>query len=110
MPEFTQGDSAPGFDECPPVARLPPPPNLPEGEGAITALEPVPSPTARQAATRTVNQLRAALVMHGITFPSLDLDVVSLAGTHGPPLVELGRINLETARLLTQVLSGTGRR
>lgn len=70
-------------------------------------LEPVvPQPTVRDEARRTVNQVRAALAMHDITIPSLGIDVVSLSGAHVRPLIELGRINQETARLLARALSG----
>jgi hypothetical protein len=60
-----------------------------------------------------LNQLRAALGVHGITLPSLDLDQVTLAAIHNGspdrrPLIELGRVNSETARKLARALSGTG--
>jgi hypothetical protein len=42
----------------------------------------------------TVNELRAALLVAGITLPSLGLD----------PLVELGRCSVETARRLAEAL------
>jgi hypothetical protein len=76
-------------------------------------LVPVPPPTERREADRALNQLRAALDACGITLPSLDLDAVTLAaihngGTDRRPLIELGRVNLETARKLTRALSGTG--
>jgi hypothetical protein len=44
--------------------------------GGAASLELVPAPTPRQEADHTLNQLRAALAMHGITFPvdrALDL-------------------------------------
>lgn len=50
--------------------------------------------------------LRAALAGHGITLPSLGVDLPSLAGSYRPPagLIALGNCNLETARRLTEVL------
>ncbi|MDT0347021.1 hypothetical protein [Streptomyces litchfieldiae] len=78
--------------------------------GSAQNLEPVPPPTARQEAAVALNELRAALKAHGIVLPSLDLDPVTLfASDHGPdrrPLIELGRVNMETVRKLTQALGG----
>jgi hypothetical protein len=58
-----------------------------------------------------MDQLRAALDVHGITLPSLDLDAVTLAAIHNGspdrrPLIDLGRVNLETARKLARALTG----
>ncbi|QIP70970.1 ATP-binding protein [Streptomyces sp. VN1] len=56
--------------------------------------------------TLCVESLRAALAGHGITLPSLGVDLPSLAGSYRPPvgLVSLGNCNLQTARRLTEVL------
>ncbi|MFI1654198.1 hypothetical protein ACH4ZU_04535 [Streptomyces sp. NPDC020472] len=52
-----------------------------------------------------VDALRTALAAHGITLPSLGVDVVTLAGSSiRPPLVALGDCNVATARHLTEVL------
>ncbi|MEU3954938.1 hypothetical protein ACIG54_17810 [Streptomyces achromogenes] len=63
------------------------------------------SPTARDI-TLAVEELRAALALHGITLPSLRVDLPSFAGTYSPPagLVTLGNCNTATARALTAVL------
>lgn len=75
----------------------------------MTTLEPVPTPTPRQEAARTLNQLRAALDAAGIVIPSLDLDGASLyAADHGTdmrPLIHLGNVNLATARQLAQAIT-----
>jgi hypothetical protein len=76
-------------------------------------LAPVPPPTERHEADRALNQLRAALDVRGITLPSLDLDAVTLATIHNGstdlrPLIDLGRVNLETARKLARALNGAG--
>ncbi|MDL5201485.1 hypothetical protein [Streptomyces sp. ALI-76-A] len=52
----------------------------------------------------TVKELRAALLIAGITLPSLGIDPVSLAREVPCPLVELGRCSVETARRLAAVL------
>ncbi|SHK96072.1 hypothetical protein [Streptomyces yunnanensis] len=49
-------------------------------------------------------RLRSALKVHGITFPSLGIDLPSFAGKYPHPLVALGNCNLATARKLTEVL------
>lgn len=51
-----------------------------------------------------VDELRGALAAHGITLPSLGVDLVSYAGDRTPPLVTLGHCNLPTTRALTRVL------
>lgn len=52
-----------------------------------------------------IDALRAALAAHGITLPSLGVDVVTLAGCSvRPPLVALGNCNVATARRLAGVL------
>lgn len=55
---------------------------------------------------RCVEELRAALALHGITLPSLGLDLPTFAGTYTPPagLVSLGNCNTATARALTAAL------
>ncbi|MGW0335852.1 hypothetical protein ACWD0J_28990 [Streptomyces sp. NPDC003011] len=52
----------------------------------------------------TVKELRAALLIAGITLPSLGLDPVSLAREVPCPLVELGRCSVETVRRLAAAL------
>jgi hypothetical protein len=52
----------------------------------------------------TVDELRAALLVAGITLPSLGLDPGSLARETPCPLVELGRCSVETARRLAEAL------
>ncbi|GHE00415.1 ATP-binding protein [Streptomyces alanosinicus] len=56
--------------------------------------------------TLCVDDLRAALSAHGITLPSLRVDLASFAGTYRPPagLVALGNCNAATARRLVAVL------
>ncbi|MGW2031892.1 hypothetical protein [Streptomyces spinosus] len=63
------------------------------------------SPTAYDV-TLCVEDLRAALALHGITLPSLRADLPSFAGTYAPPagLVTLGNCNTATARALAAVL------
>ncbi|MFF5531248.1 hypothetical protein ACFY71_02035 [Streptomyces cinerochromogenes] len=63
------------------------------------------SPTAYDV-TLCVEDLRAALALHGITLPSLRVDLPSFAGTYTPPagLVTLGNCNTATARALAAVL------
>lgn len=52
-----------------------------------------------------VEQLRTALEAHGITLPSLTVDLPTFAGAYaGSPLISLGNCNEETARALTAVL------
>jgi hypothetical protein len=55
---------------------------------------------------RCAEELRAALALHGLTFPSLGVELLSYAGTYAPPagLVALGNCNTVTARALTAVL------
>ncbi len=61
------------------------------------------SPFSHEATTE-VAELQAALKAHRITLPSLGLDLPSVVQTYGPPLVELGNCNLDTARALTAAL------
>ncbi|MEU5238660.1 hypothetical protein ACH4UR_27175 [Streptomyces lydicus] len=49
-------------------------------------------------------ELRTALQDHGITLPSLGVDLPGFAGAYGIPLVALGNCNAATARKLTEVL------
>ncbi|WP_327401821.1 hypothetical protein OG194_17705 [Streptomyces sp. NBC_01288] len=55
-------------------------------------------------ANSEVAELQAALKANGIILPSLGLDLPSVVQTYGPPLVELGNCNLDTARALTAAL------
>ncbi|WP_330288873.1 hypothetical protein [Streptomyces sp. NBC_00576] len=56
--------------------------------------------------TLCVEELRAALAEHGITLPSLRVDLPSFAGSYQPPrgLVALGGCNAATALKLAAVL------
>lgn len=72
-------------------------------------------PTGRPATsafdiTLCVEDLRDALSAHGITLPSLRVDLSSFAGTYRPPagLVALGNCNATTARMLAAVLRSLG--
>ncbi|MFH8660962.1 ATP-binding protein [Streptomyces afghaniensis] len=60
---------------------------------------------------RCVDDLKSALAVHGITLPSLCVDVPTFAGVCGrnAGLVALGNCNTETARKLITALRGTGR-
>ncbi|MER6105309.1 hypothetical protein ABT115_24120 [Streptomyces sp. NPDC001832] len=52
-----------------------------------------------------VNDLRAALAAHGVTLPSLGIDLPTFAALHRtPPLITLGNCNLPTARALVAAL------
>ncbi|MGW4434764.1 hypothetical protein ACWELO_03105 [Streptomyces sp. NPDC004596] len=66
------------------------------------------SPTAYDV-TLCVENLRAALALHGITLPSLREELASLAGTYTPRagLVALGNCNTATAQALAAALRGT---
>ncbi|MFE3634384.1 hypothetical protein [Streptomyces sp. NPDC059168] len=66
------------------------------------------SPTAHDV-TLCAEDLRTALALHGITLPSLRVDLASLAGTYPPSagLVALGNCNTTTARALAAALRGT---
>ncbi|GAA2286740.1 hypothetical protein GCM10010234_27840 [Streptomyces hawaiiensis] len=48
--------------------------------------------------------MRAALAAHGITLPSLGLDLPGLASRPARPLITLGACNLLTAQALTAAL------
>lgn len=56
--------------------------------------------------THCVEELRTALALHGITLPSLRVDLPSFAGTYAPPagLIALGNCNTATARKLATTL------
>ncbi|MFI1359571.1 hypothetical protein ACH4TV_39245 [Streptomyces sp. NPDC020898] len=62
--------------------------------------------------TLCVEELRDALREHGITLPSLRIDLPSFAGSYRPPmgLVELGGCNTATARKLAAVLRNAAER
>ncbi|MFF4400325.1 ATP-binding protein [Streptomyces sp. NPDC001480] len=61
--------------------------------------------------TLCVEELRDALAGHGITLPSLRVDLPSFAAEYRPPaeLVALGNCNVATAYRLAAVLRGDGR-
>lgn len=61
--------------------------------------------------TLCVDDLRDALSTHGITLPSLRVDLPSFAGKYQPPvgLVALGNCNTATARKLARALRGEER-
>lgn len=61
--------------------------------------------------TLCVDDLREALSAHGITLPSLRVDLPSFAGRYEPPagLVALGNCNAATARKLARALRGEER-
>ncbi|MGW7817965.1 hypothetical protein ACWGLF_07475 [Streptomyces puniciscabiei] len=69
------------------------------------------SPTAYDV-TLCVEDLRSALALHGITLPSLRVDLPSLAGRYGRTagLVTLGNCNTATARALAAALRKTAGR
>nr|WP_129843980.1 hypothetical protein [Streptomyces sp. RFCAC02] len=53
---------------------------------------------------QATDELRDALALHGLTFPSLGVDPVTYAGLYPLPLVELGRCPVHVAVRLTEVL------
>ncbi|GAA3815264.1 hypothetical protein GCM10022403_056060 [Streptomyces coacervatus] len=56
-------------------------------------------------ATTCVHQLRTALAAHGITLPSLGIDLPTYARPlNAPPLIALGNCNTATAQALTAAL------
>jgi hypothetical protein len=57
-------------------------------------------------ATLCLEELRTALALHGITLPSLRVDLPTFAGTYAPPagLITLGNCNTATARELAAAL------
>ncbi|MGY4740579.1 hypothetical protein [Streptomyces sp. ATMOS53] len=57
------------------------------------------------AALARADELAEALHRHGITLPSLNPDLASCTTTNAPrQLIELGRVNMDTARRLIEVL------
>ncbi|WP_235991132.1 hypothetical protein [Streptomyces ureilyticus] len=64
-----------------------------------------PTPTAHDV-ERCVSELQVALAAHGITLPSLSVDLPTFAGTYPPSagLIALGNCNAATARKLAAVL------
>ncbi|MET8942303.1 ATP-binding protein [Streptomyces sp. NPDC004542] len=75
---------------------------------------PTPTPTSRSGVydtTLCVEELRDALAAHGITLPSLRVDLPGFAAEYRPPagLVALGNCNAVTAYKLAAVLRGDGR-
>jgi hypothetical protein len=66
-----------------------------------------PTPAPEPTAEALVEELRAALAQRGIVFPSLEIDALTAHSRRWPrPLIELGRINLPTARRLAAALRG----
>ncbi|KPI06050.1 hypothetical protein OK074_4274 [Actinobacteria bacterium OK074] len=61
---------------------------------------------------RCVEELRAALALHGITLPSLTVDLPTFAARYGPPppLVALGNCDTATARELATALRKSARK
>lgn len=51
-----------------------------------------------------VTELRTALAAHGITLPSVDVELPAFAASPRLPLVALGNCNVDTARKLAAVL------
>ncbi|MEU0738323.1 hypothetical protein [Streptomyces sp. NPDC006134] len=62
--------------------------------------------------SRCAEELRDALAAHGITLPSLRVDLPSFAAAYRPPagLIALGNCNTATARRLAAVLRKAARR
>ncbi|MEU8684270.1 hypothetical protein [Streptomyces sp. NPDC048611] len=52
----------------------------------------------------SAEELRTALRAHGITLPSLGVDLPGFAGAYSVSLVALGNCNAATARRLAEVL------
>lgn len=76
----------------------------------MTNLRAVDVHPLRQEAESALKDLKEALSALGITLPSIELDHLSLLGPHIGPLIDLGRVNLDTARKLTEALrSSNGR-
>ncbi|WP_049575734.1 hypothetical protein [Streptomyces sp. SBT349] len=63
------------------------------------------TPSPRQSAYAAMRELDTALRRHGIVLPSLSVDGHSLRVGIGP-LIELGRVNLDSAKKLTDALNG----
>ncbi|MEV5610344.1 hypothetical protein [Streptomyces sp. NPDC052225] len=60
-------------------------------------------------ALKVRDELRTALEGAGMTFPSLAVDLVAYVRETPLPLLELGRCDLSTARLLAKALRGWAR-
>ncbi|GHJ36712.1 hypothetical protein [Streptomyces sp. TS71-3] len=76
----------------------------------MSRLEKVEHPAARRREVgEAVKKLRAALDKVGVVLPSLDTDPVGVSYNPAIYLVELGRVNVETACKLTAVLEQVGR-
>ncbi|MBQ1118978.1 hypothetical protein [Streptomyces sp. B15] len=61
------------------------------------------------AALAVSDELAQALGRHGVTLPSMGPDLASCTAEPPRQLIELGRVNMATARLLTDVLRQTAR-
>ncbi|MFI6371120.1 ATP-binding protein [Streptomyces sp. NPDC050546] len=70
-----------------------------------------PSVTLGDETDLCVDDLKSALAVHGISLPSLCVDVPTFAGAYGRTagLVALGNCSTETARKLVSALWGAGR-
>jgi len=68
--------------------------------------DPQPSAPTAYDMERCVGELRTALAAHGVTSPSLRVDLPTFAGTYPPPagLITLGNCNTATASKLAAVL------
>jgi hypothetical protein len=75
-------------------------------------MEPTQADATVYDVTLCVEELRAALGEHGITLPSLRIDLPSFAGSYRPPrgLVALGGCNTATALKLAAVLRNAAER
>ncbi|MEV3855337.1 hypothetical protein AB0J38_13535 [Streptomyces sp. NPDC050095] len=60
-------------------------------------------------ALKVRDELRTALGDAGMTLPSLAVDLIAYVRETPLPLLELGRCDLATARLLTKALRGWAR-
>jgi hypothetical protein len=80
-------------------------PPLSQEPSSEPSLGPGPCPTAHDV-TLCAEELRTALATHGITLPSLRVDLPSFAGSYRPAagLIALGNCNTTTARRLAEVL------
>ncbi|MEW2116888.1 hypothetical protein AB0945_17165 [Streptomyces sp. NPDC005474] len=80
-------------------SRSTPPTRRPSSPAAPFADHPLATALAR------TDELAEALLRHGITLPSLTPDLASCTATTAPrQLIELGRVNMDTARRLVDVL------
>ncbi|MGW1792066.1 hypothetical protein ACWCO0_25075 [Streptomyces tubercidicus] len=53
---------------------------------------------------QSAEELRSALKSHGITLPSLGIELTGFASVYGASLVALGNCNVATARSLAEIL------